>query len=521
MEVQAAGPKNLAAPVNGNAQLTRRIADTLKARIGQERFRAWFDIGTTQLRVVGDTLRVDSQNQFVANWIDRNFAEDLRMVALDALGDGATVDVSVAPARSTPRPGEERSPAKPSHRRKDRSRSDSLTRKAGRSDDSAAPAFEPNLFSQGKSRLVLRKLSDFVVGECNRLAFTAAQRLAEYESGGDTPALLIYGDCGVGKTHLLQGICERFGQRCKRADAVRYITAEQFTNDYITAIRANTLDAFRREYRRLALLAIDDVHFLASKEGTQKEFLHTLDAIDLSGARIVLASDEHPRKINQLNPSLVSRLVSRLVVRIDPPDRAMRLAIVKSLAQQRGLKLLDSAAESIASRCAGSVRDVLGVVAQLEMMQEMTAANGASEVGALQIDRLFTDHEPLQRSGPVRMATIIDAVCEHRRIERCDLFGRSRHPRVVLGRGLITHLARLLTSHSYPEIAHALGRSCHSTVHAAGRRIEATLEEAKNAGAAPNPSPGNDDKPTPVEVRSMIEELEARIQRTSFSRDIE
>lgn len=498
-----------AATPASNGQLARRVAVRLKHRIGQERFRAWFGSDAAQLRVDGDKLRVDSQNQFVANWIDRNFAGDLRMAAREALGDGARVDVTVAPAPSPARPGEERAPA----RQHDTDRTRQRRASSARPGDDSRPPHAPGHITPPARHVTLRKLSDFVVGECNRLAFTAAGRVAESTHAPDTAALLIYGDCGVGKTHLLQGICERYAERTGRPDTVRYITAEQFTNDYITAIRLNSLDDFRKEYRRLALLAIDDVHFLASKEGTQKEFLHTLDAIDLSGARIVLASDEHPRKIGQLNPSLVSRLVSRLVVRIEPPGRAMRLEIARRLAAQRGLTLLKSAADMIASRCTGSVRDIVGIVAQLAAIQELTPGDDPVEIGTLQIDRLIREHDPLPRSGPVRLAAIVEAVCEHRGIDRSDLIGRGRHPRVVLGRGLVAYLARDLTSHSYPEIACALGRSCHSTVHAADRRISAMVATAKNRdGSASLASHGNGN-PGPAEVERMIEELRSRILR--------
>jgi chromosomal replication initiator protein len=525
-KVTDAGPTQKDTPHHDDAsaspardgRLVRQIAKQLKSRIGPERYRAWFESGTTHLRVSGATLQVDSQNQFVADWIDRHFAGDLRMVARDALGDGASVDVTVAPARSPARPGD--APAAPpkSRQRHGDDKHDGKQKNSAQRHEPSTPESAPPPTPRSTPRITLRKLSDFVVGESNRLASTAAQRLAESERQDDASALLIYGECGVGKTHLLQGICERLSERSKRREAVRYITAEQFTNEYITAVRQNTLNGFRREYRRLELLAIDDVHFLAAKTATQNEFLHTMDAIDLSGARLVLASDEHPRNINQFSPSLVSRLVSRLVVRIDPPDRVTRLAIVKKLAAQRGLPLLDAAAESIASRCTGSVREIQGVLAQLAAMRDMTPGHVSGEIGTIFTDRLFNEYSAIPRSGPVRIATIIDAVCENNGIERSDLFGRSRHARVVLGRGLITYLARELTNHSYPEIAQALGRPCHSTVHAAARRIEDLVKAASEDMSSSVERKKSNGSDSPVDVRAMLEDLRARILRTSNRR---
>lgn len=509
--------KDAAAMPAGDGNLIMRIARELQNRIGPQRYRAWFDTGTTQLRITDGRLQVDSKSQFVANWIDRHFSEELRTVARQALGDDADIHVTVAPARSPERPGDDEAPPPPERAVRHGDDVDGGPAPRPRRGRSTSPAARMAPAHAGP-RVALRSLDDFVVGDSNRLAFTAAERMAECAGTPEALALLIYGDCGVGKTHLLQGICERYAKHCRRPNAVRYITAEQFTNEYITAVREGTLTKFRREYRRLELLAIDDVHFLASKTSTQNEFLHTMDAIDLSGARIVLASDQHPRNINQLNPALVSRLVSRLVVRIDPPDRTTRVAIVKKLAAQRGLRLLDAAAESIASRCTGSVRDIQGVLAQLAAMQSMSGADPSAEIGTLITDRLFREHDPVPRVGPVRISAIIDAVCDLNGIDRSDLFGRSRHARVVLGRGLVTHLARELTSHSYPEIAQALGRSCHSTVHAAARRIEQTLQlaEQKVADGEHANQPGGG--PAPTEVRAMVEELRARILRSANRR---
>jgi chromosomal replication initiator protein len=504
MEVSSAGPDRTAG----------RIAEALQRRIGPERYGAWFGSGSATLRVVGDRLCVDSQNQFVADWIGRHFAGELRTVAREALGDGVRVDVTVVPARSPSRPGADANGVratsstdlKPPKRKRRHDREDAPERR----DESTL--FTPPL----PPRVALRSLSDFVVGPSNRLAFTAADRLANNDARGDTSALLIYGECGVGKTHLLQGICARYNERRRRANAARYLTAERFTNEYITAIRTHTLEQFRNEYRRVELLAIDDVHFLSSKTGTQNEFLHTMDALDLSGARLVLASDQHPRMIPQLDPSLVNRLVARLVVRIDPPDPETRLAIVRHLAQRRGLNLLEAAAESVAARCLGSVREIEGALAQLSALAHATPEAGhGGAIGTILVDQLFRQHDPVLRTGPVRLSSIVDHVCARLSIDRADLFSRSRHRRIVLARGLITHLARTLTSHSYPEIAAALGRACHSTVHAADRRIESLLAASANDE---RPVAGSEHVPrnasyTPAEVRLYFEELRARIVR--------
>ena len=171
--------------------------------------------------------------------------------------------------------------------------------------------------------------------------------------------VFIHGECGVGKTHLLQAACQRHLD-LNPSHAVRYTTGEQFTNEFLAAMRAAALDEFRARIRKLDLLAIDDIHFLASKTATQSEFLHTLDAIDFSGARVLLASDEHPRLIKRFSQSLVSRFLSGMVVRIDAPDRSTRLSLIRRLAATRSLPLSPAAEEMIVSRCMGSVRELEG-----------------------------------------------------------------------------------------------------------------------------------------------------------------
>jgi chromosomal replication initiator protein len=170
------------------------------------------------------------------------------------------------------------------------------------------------------------RLDDFVVGLSNRLAYAGATRMAD-EDGPCAP-LFVHGPSGVGKTHLLQGLAARFTERRPGA-VVRYISAEAFTNEFITAVRAGKIDAFRKLYRKVDLLCIDDVHFFSNKDATQSELLFTLDAVGLEGSRLALASDEHPREIQKLSERLLSRFLAGAVVRVDTPDPALREKLVK------------------------------------------------------------------------------------------------------------------------------------------------------------------------------------------------
>ncbi|MEX1015988.1 MAG: DnaA/Hda family protein, partial [Phycisphaeraceae bacterium] len=329
-----------------------------------------------------------------------------------------------------------------------------------------------------------RKLDEFIVGPSNELAYAAACRLADADLEPAGP-LFLHGGCGLGKTHLLQGVCRQMLDH--QPDArVLYTTGEQFTNEYITAVRANQLEAFRRRIRQLDLLAVDDVHFIANKQATQQEFLHSFDQIELGGARVVLASDSHPKLIKQFSEALVSRCVRGLVVQIATPDQETRQRLVDALAKRRGLVMEPDVARTLASRTRGSVREIEGTLTKLQALASLTREAGRvqphggatthTRVGHALVRQLF-DHDIDPAPGkPVRFDTIIEQVCERLGVSKTQALGPSRHRLVVLARSLAIHLTREMTSMSYPEIAQAMGKRNHSTIITAAQRIARQLQ---------------------------------------------
>ncbi len=321
-------------------------------------------------------------------------------------------------------------------------------------------------------------LACFVTGPGNDLAYHAAMRLAENDAAFSP--LCMHGGCGLGKTHLLQGICRHYRARFPGAK-IRYVTGENFTNEFIAAVRATKLDQFRKKMRALDLLAIDDVHFLSNKNATQKEFLCTLDAIGLSGARIVLASDNHPRFINDFHQRLVSRLVSGMVVEVRMPDRETRLRIIRQISMQRGLRINQAAVEALADRCVGSIREIEGTLTRLNALHELlyraeeAAGDGTPEIGLILVNKVLESQASLP-SRPIPVSQIVAEVSRRCGVTSEQVLGRSRHKRVVLARSLASYLARQLTTKSYPEIARALAKKNHSTIIAADRRIQKLME---------------------------------------------
>lgn len=440
------------------------LSRTIEKRLGPGQYARWFS--RTRFLVEDECIGIEADSRFVAQWISRHFTRDLSVAVNEIFGRDVPCDIrSVHPPverGGDPSPPATGGPVPVPEQ-------DALSRRG-------TPRHDRHRSTQQGGFL---DLDSFVVGTCNRLAYSAARQFNDAEQGVLFSPLFIHGSCGLGKTHILQGICREAAGMRGSWSRIKYITGEQFTNEFITSLRHKNMDRFRTRMRNYDLLAIDDVHFLANKLQTQKEFLHTLDSVDLSGARIVLASDGHPRQIKSLSEALVSRFLSGMVVELDMPDRATRLALVHRLADARNLPIQDSAAADIARRCLGSVRELEGLMTRLSALHHMSVSmNGEKDarIGRILVDQLFRDHDH-RPVGPIRIQCIVDTVCRKLEVPLADLLGRSRHRRIVLGRALIAFLGRELTTHSYPEIALSLGRKYHSTVHAAEARLKQQLAD--------------------------------------------
>ena len=495
--------------INGSDRLADEIREAIASELGPKKAEVWFGRAAFDVENEG-TLVVTTDTAFVAKWISTHYLDALASIARRSLGDGASAEVRVGDA-SAPAPSPQREGDAPAL-------DDRAPFASARQAGDVRAGSRPSVASRFRN---LKSLDDFVVGPCNRLAYAAACRLVDEPAADGASPLFVHGECGVGKTHLLQGVCRRFVERHGRAPRVRYVTGEQFTNDFITAVRGNDLTAFRRSFRGVDLLAIDDVHFLSNKSRTQSEFLCTLDAIDLAGARVVLASDEHPRHIRRFNQALVSRFLSGMIVQVDRPDRLTRLAIIRSLAHERGLAVSDAAAEEIAGRCVGSIREIQGVIAKLAALLSIrhqlpigraSSDEGRDVIGSLLVQQLFQD-DGWQPKAPVRIQTIIEVVVDRMGIQRSDLMGSGRHRRVVLGRAIVAYLGRELTTLSYPELARALGRSYHSTIHTAEQRLHRQMDERAQIEL---------DRGSPaIDVVDFVHDVRHRIMRAAAGRSIE
>jgi len=460
-----------------------RFALALTERIGPDRFRRYFG-SRESIEYDGGRLRVVAGSAFQAEMLSRRFGEAVRDAAASE-GERGRVEFTVresARAAETPPPAEQAEPPEP-----------------GPAPEHAAP---PRARPPRHAATLRRSLDDFVIGESNRLAHGAALRLAEEGPGSPLSPLVFHGPCGAGKTHLLQGLARRV-QELRPGARVRYTTGESFTNGFIRAVRENRTASFHAEHRRLDLLCIDDVHFLANKNATQTELLHTLNALADGGARIALVSDAHPSLIRSFSRELVSRFMAGMVVSLDPPDMALRMALTVEFGARRGVVLDREGAELIASHARASVRELEGALVRVEAVARLSEAAGSGPVPLAVIRQALRLGAPVGPARRVRAEAIIRSACERLGVEVSDVMGRSRHRRVVAARSIAALLARRLTTLSYPELAQKLGRPNHSSVVTACQRLEKQMA----AGAGIRLSPGEPETPFSALVREIETDL--------------
>lgn len=425
-------------------QVAQTLLAALRDRIGPQKFNAWFKHGT-QLSVDEEHVRLTVPNPFVANWIETHYHQDIAEAVETHTGPGRRVLITIDPGLSGDLLKSQRD-----------AQAEIVTRSGqGRTRRRVVP---PTI-------RLKHKLDDFVVGECNKLAYSAAVAMT-----GPGPApfnpLFIHGSCGLGKTHLLQGVCNAFGRTRPggKAPTWRYVTAEQFTNEFITALRQKKIDEFRGRYRGVQLLVIDDVHFLSAKKATQDEFLHTFNALETVGGKIVMACDAHPRQVAELNEQLVSRFVAGMVVNIRPPELETRVKMLRQHAGRMRLKASGEVLSFIAAHIHGSVRELEGALIKLAAV----AALDGREVTLEMASEALSDHLARTDSA-LTLGRIEQVVAGYFAVTPADLHSSRRTRTISVARMTAAYLARRHTQMSYPEIGRFMGKNHSSIVLAVGR----------------------------------------------------
>jgi chromosomal replication initiator protein len=314
----------------------------------------------------------------------------------------------------------------------------------------------------------------FVIGSSNRFAHAAAVAVAEAPAKAYNP-LFIYGDSGLGKTHLLHAI-GHYAQTLYSGLKVRYVSSEEFTNDFINMIRDGKQDGFRRRYRDVDVLLVDDIQFLENKEGTQEEFFHTFNTLHNASKQIVISSDRAPKRLVTLEDRLRSRFEWGLLTDVQPPELETRIAILRRKAIQEGLNAPPEVLEYIASRISTNIRELEGALIRVTAFASLNRQSVDLQLAEIVLKDLIPEAQ-----GPqITIATIMGQTASYFGLSIEDLCGTSRSRVLVTARHIAMYLCRELTDLSLPKIGQQFGGRDHTTVINADRKIRSLMAERRS-----------------------------------------
>ena len=335
-------------------------------------------------------------------------------------------------------------------------------------DDAPAKTAE---VSQLNSRYIFET---FVIGASNRFAHAAAVAVAEAPAKAYNP-LFIYGESGLGKTHLLHAI-GAYAKELYGGVRVRYVSSEEFTNDFINSIRDDKATAFQRRYRDLDVLLVDDIQFLENKERTQEEFFHTFNTLYNANKQIVISSDRPPKQLTTLEDRLRSRFEWGLITDIQPPELETRIAILRKKAAQDKLNAPDDVLEYIASKISTNIRELEGALIRVTAF----ASLNRQSVDLSLAEIVLKDLIPNENNPEITGATIMAQTAAYFSLTIDDLCGTSRSRVLVNARQIAMYLCRELTELSLPKIGQTFGGRDHTTVMHADRKIRQLMAERRS-----------------------------------------
>ena len=329
------------------------------------------------------------------------------------------------------------------------------------------------VFNEGDQPLPLNPdyaFENFVTGPCNRLPHAASVAVSEQPGKAYNP-LFIHGGVGLGKTHLLQAVCQTVLER--QPDArILYLSCDSFINQFMSAVETGDMNQFRYRYRNVDMLVIDDIHFLRGRERTQEEFFHTFNTLYQSHKQIILSADAAPSEIPELEERLVSRFNWGLVARIEKPCYETRVAILQKKARMRGLTLADDVVCYVAAKVENNTRELEGAITKI---QGMSLINGGQINLELAKSALGESATPEQKR--ITIQQIFDAVTKYYNVRLSDLQSKKRHKSIAFPRQVCMYLARRHTRYSLEEIGGYFGGRDHTTVLHAVRTVDGDMKD--------------------------------------------
>ena len=333
------------------------------------------------------------------------------------------------------------------------------------------PAHDPN---REESLNPKYTFENFVIGSSNRFAHGAAVAVAENPARAYNP-LFIWGGSGLGKTHLLHA-AGNYSQELRSDLRVKYVSSEEFTNDYINSLRDDRQESFKRRYRNLDVLMVDDIQFLEGKESTQEEFFHTFNALHQANKQIILSSDRPPKQLTTLEDRLRTRFEGGLITDVQPPDLETRIAILMKKASADGTRVDRQVLEFIASQFESSIRELEGALIRVSAYSSLINEPINMELAEIARHDILPDSASLE----ITMSTIMEVTAEYFHIEFKALTGAGKTRAVAHARQLAMYLCRELTDNSLPKIGEAFGGKDHTTVMYADRKIRKEMTENRN-----------------------------------------
>jgi chromosomal replication initiator protein len=431
-----------------------RILERARTLLPEQTFRIWL-AHTEPIALSQDVLTVGAGSEFAADWIEDKYGDLLNEVAARVVGQKIRVKFEHRTRSGVPIP-------------------DPTSHAAPQSAPAAQPtptsATAPHPISTVGAPLNERYVFDrFVVGPNNQLAAAATRAVAEAPARMYNP-LFIYGGVGLGKTHLMHAIGHAILVR-DSSKRVAYISSERFTNDLIAAIQEGRMAEFRRRYREIDLLLIDDVHFLGEKERTQEEFFHTFNALHDAQRQIVMTSDRPPKEIPGLEERLVSRFEWGLVTDIKPPDFETRVAILRKKADEDQIVLADDVLEFIARNCRSNVRELEGAVIKLLAYSSLTRREVTIDLAREALGGVLSGGE----APEVTPSLIRERVAQLFNVTVDALSSKKRTKEVTMPRQVAMYLIRELLDLPLVEIGKLFGGRDHSTVIHSIQKVEEDL----------------------------------------------
>ncbi|MGD9592015.1 MAG: chromosomal replication initiator protein DnaA, partial [Candidatus Berkiella sp.] len=405
----------------------------LKEEVAQSPFNQW--ISPLQAEETNGGLILWAPNQYVLDGISQDYLARISQILTELnLGKALRVTIGI---------GERHIPATPAQTEA----APAPARSAGVPKISHQSNLNPNFVFE-----------NFVVGKSNQLAEAAAKQVAQNPGGAYNP-LFLYGGVGLGKTHLMHAIGNAILEKRNKEANVVYLHSERFVADMVKALQSNAINEFKRFYRSVDALLIDDIQFFAGKERSQEEFFHTFNALLEGQQQIILTSDRYPKEISGIEERLQSRFGSGLTVAVEPPELETRVAILMSKAEHCSIELPHEVAFFIAKRIRSNVRELEGALKRIIANAQFTGSDITLEFVQEALKDVLALSDKL-----VSMDNILRMVAEYYKIKVADLLSKRRNRSVARPRQVAMALCKELTNHSLPEIGDAFGGRDHTTV---------------------------------------------------------